>query len=179
MGYVAYMRKGDKFIKVVTSQEFGLRKSQGFKLTVKEEYERANADALPVLPGSPLDERLSAPPHEPATADAGAEVAVDSVDDTPINERLENYRAIFHDVIAGHLTSTPMVQAEHGLYLLKHIADLQAKLAAAEAARDAAVAAGYVWKQAAKTHRKFGLQMAQRVEDAEQGWHDEVTSKYE
>jgi hypothetical protein len=36
-----------------------------------------------------------------------------------------------------------------------------------------------VWKQAAKTHRKFGEQMAQRVEDAEQGWHDEVTSGYD
>lgn len=49
-------------------------------------------------------------------------------------ERLENYRAIFHDVIEGHLTSTPEVMAEHGLYLLEHVASLEAQLAAAVAA---------------------------------------------
>lgn len=46
-------------------------------------------------------------------------------------ERLENYEAIFHDVIAGHLTSTPMVMAEHGLWILK-------QLTAVTAERDAA-----------------------------------------
>ena len=35
-----------------------------------------------------------------------------------------------------------------------------------------------LWKQSAKLHRKFGLQMAERVEGSEQQMHDEAISHY-
>lgn len=72
MSYTAYMKHGDSVIKVFTPAEFNLRKSQGWKLTLKSEYEHANADSLPVLPGSPLDARqLAAPPAKQPVAEAG------------------------------------------------------------------------------------------------------------
>ena len=71
----------------------------------------------------------TAQPAASATAADGGEVA----------ERLEVYRDIFHDVIAGHLESTPQVMAERGLYLLAHIDDLRVKLVSVEAALAVAV----------------------------------------
>lgn len=65
---------------------------------------------------------------------AASATAADGGDGFSGIERLEAYRDIFHDVIAGHLESTPEVMAQRGLYLLKQIATLQAKLASAEAA---------------------------------------------
>lgn len=41
MGYVAYMKHGYKFIKVVTQAEFELRRSQGWKMALKSEYEKS------------------------------------------------------------------------------------------------------------------------------------------
>lgn len=35
-----------------------------------------------------------------------------------------------------------------------------------------------LWKQAAKLHHKFGLQMSERVESAEQQMHDETIADY-
>lgn len=48
------------------------------------------------------------PPAPDANTPAGA-----------VGERLEAYRDIFHDVIEGHLASTPAVMAEHGLDILE------------------------------------------------------------
>jgi hypothetical protein len=62
---------------------------------------------------------------------------------------------------------------------LTDIAEYAIELIAQMEANQASREWSAVWKQAAKTHRKFGQQMAQRVEDAEQGWHDEVTSGYD
>ncbi len=121
---------------------------RGWFVVTQEEYEAVNADALPVLPGSPLDELSPDAPTTPAPAQPAAGEAV-------ITERLENYRAIFHDVIGGHLQSTPEVMAQHALYVMEQydlerlahqvnaerandfeaeLATLQAKLSAAEAA---------------------------------------------
>jgi hypothetical protein len=117
------MRKGDKFIRVVTSSEFFLRKRQGFKLTTKEQFEESGWIE------SPDTDELA--PQEPAPVSAAGEEADAVMSD--FDELLAN--------LSGQLNST-VISILRTYFAGEHSMRTRAetKLAAAEAL--AAVNAG-------------------------------------
>lgn len=90
------------------------------KAVTKEEYERAYADSLPVLPGSPLDERLPAPATAPAAGLSAFAQAVQGDDSLAV--------ALYE---AAAMTK----EAED---MHKRVDELEAQLAATEARLQAA-----------------------------------------